>query len=123
MFSSSPSPRMGLSWIWQDSVCVTDSPLFRSGVVHASISDHCVCRSLYLCLTICAPDIQLPQPQPNIVEINSDDNSDTGSIVSIPSTADPQARNDLYNSKEEVDPFAEDPLADRPDSSTDESVY
>src|SRR6266699_7218787 len=56
MFSLSPSPRMGLSWIWQDSVCVTGSPLFRSGVVYASISDHCVCRSLCLCLTICTPD-------------------------------------------------------------------
>src|SRR6266566_3164317 len=56
MFSSSLSLRMGLSWIWQDSVCVIGSPLFRSGVVHTSISDHCVCRSLCLCLTICAPD-------------------------------------------------------------------
>src|SRR6266566_5035589 len=67
--------------------------------------------------------LQLPQPQPDIVEINSDDNSDTESIVSIPSTADPQARNDLYDSKEEVDPFAEDPLADRPESPTDKNVY
>ncbi len=45
-----------------------------------------------------------------------------GNIVSIPPTADPQAKTDPYNSEEEVDPFA-DPFANRPDSLTDESVY
>src|SRR6266566_3362024 len=61
--------------------------------------------------------------QPDIVEINSDDNSDIKSIVSIFLTADPQIKNDLYDSKKEEDPLAEDPFADRPDSPTNESVY
>ncbi len=43
--------------------------------------------------------------------------------MSITSTTDPQAKNDLYDSKEKVDPLMEDPFADRPDSPTDESVY
>jgi len=38
------------------------------------------------------------------------------------STIDLQARNDPYDSEEEVDLFA-DPFADRPDSPTDENVY
>ncbi|SRR6266699_4323046 len=66
-----------------------------------------------------------PAPQPNrIVEIeDSDTDSDIGNIVSITSTAYPQTRDDLDDFEEEVDPFAEDPLADRPGTPTDESVY
>ncbi len=57
MFFLSPSLRMGLFWIWQDSIYVTNSLLFRSRVVYALISDHYMCRSLCLYLTICIPDI------------------------------------------------------------------
>ncbi len=72
--------------------------------------------------------VRFLQPDP-IVEIeDSDDDSDTGSIVSINLTAELQARNDLDDFEEEVDPFAEDlltedPFADPPDSPIDENVY
>ncbi len=66
--------------------------------------------------------LQLLQLQPNIVEINRDNDSDIGNIVSITSTADLQVKNNLYDSKEEVD-FFMDPFVDRPDSPIDESVY
>ncbi len=66
--------------------------------------------------------LQLLQPDP-IVEIeNNDDDNDTRNIVSIPPTADPQAKTDPYDSKEEVDLFA-DPFTNRPESPTDENIY
>ena len=60
----------------------------------------------------------------HIVEIeDSDTDSDIGSIVSVTFTVYLQTRNDPDDSEEEVDPFAEDPFADRPGTLTDESVY
>src|SRR6266566_1563103 len=65
------------------------------------------------------PTLQRPtQPAPQsdrIVEIEDNDtDSDTGSIVSVTFTVYFQTKDDPDDSEEEVDPFAEDPLADRP---------
>ncbi len=93
----------------------------RTGYIVVEIRDVGFDETVFYNLEPLEP-LRFLQPDP-IVEINSDDDSDTGSIVSIPPTADPQPRDDLYDSEEEEDPLAEDPFADRPELSTDESVY
>ncbi len=60
--------------------------------------------------------------QPNVVEIDNDEKNDIESIAPITRTAEPEATDDSNDFERDIDPL-EDPLTDRPDSPTDESVY
>ncbi len=85
----------------------------RIGYVVIEIWDIQVDKTVFYTLK----PLQLLQPDP-IVEIDSNDDSDTGSIVSISSIADLQPRDDPDDSEEEVDLFV-----DHPDSPTNKNVY